>query len=563
MNAVKVIKVSVCMLVMCVICSAVLFAQANSENMPILQTKIKTLAAFKNGLGFVHRLGETPLEKGYAEIELCPAAALGTYWVSNSDPRYPLDELLSFKKTVAISIESVNVQEILKANIGKIMVVYVNSNDPKTASYTGKLISFPDARTPENSPPELFSSSSRSIAASRLLLLEIESNGKKSTVAINPDTVNRLEIIGDIKTTTEQKVEKGAARVHIKDNPGKAQLSVAYLQKGFNWSPSYLINMLKDNEVSITMEAILANDVEDIENADVSFVVGYPNFAYANAITPLALNQAVGAFIQSLSRVENERANVMAGTGMMTQSVMSNISYSDYSPSREWRPEQLYNVANNLSGESNEDLYYYKQKNVTLKKGERARYTVLSGNVPCEHIYMLDVPDVSETRNSSTNTDRNKDQYQVWHSLRLKNTLDIPWTTAPALVVKESLPLAQNMLKYTAAKSKTTLKMTVATDIQAQQEQSEESRTRIIIRGSEYSNITVTGKIVLTNYKSKTVKMNILKSINGKVANAGTGESRTIARSLNGLNPTSEIEWEFEIESGKTVELPYTYKVIM
>src|SRR5258706_15593710 len=65
------------------------------NDLPLLNTKVKTVAAFKNGLGFVLRGGETPLSGGWARMEQIPPAALGTFWMGAGD-RNSIAEVVSY-----------------------------------------------------------------------------------------------------------------------------------------------------------------------------------------------------------------------------------------------------------------------------------------------------------------------------------------------------------------------------------------------------------------------------------------------------------------------------------
>lgn len=124
--------------------------------------------------------------------------------------------------------------------------------------------------------------------------------------------------------------------------------------------------------------------------------------------------------------------------------------------------------------------------------------------------------------NRSNDRAAQDDETQVWHVLRLENATGQPWTTAPALAVNGSMPVAQDTLKYTPMKGKNTLRLTVATDIRAQQEQTEASRVQVVIADRHYDVVTVNGKLTMRSYKPKPVKMSVKKSIVGEVLEAAT-----------------------------------------
>jgi len=543
--------------------SVEIYAETPKTDLPVLKTRIKTLAAFKNGLGFVFRSGETVFNNGSAEIEAVPAAVHGTYWVGSTNSQNPVEELVSYRKTSPLSMAAMSISELMRANIGKKMIVTLTGDRFKNTQITGKLISMHENTLATNFPSRGSGFSDIPIdhqGTTTIALFEVNNNNVKSTVAVNWTQVVSLQIIGNINTKIIHKQEISSARIRLKGKPARGEIIISYLQKGFNWSPSYMVDLVGDNQAQITMDAVLANDVEDINDASVSFVVGYPSFAYADAITPLALNQTVGEFLQGIARSEGSRAGDMGS--IMQQSAASNSSGAY--ENRQWMPSDAYSVASNLPGESNEDLYFYKQDHVNIKKGQRARYTVMTAKVPMEHIYMLDIPDSSKITVQGSRLDRGSNEpavYQVWHALRLDNNTGIPWTTAPAMAVKGSLPLAQGLLKYTAPSTKTALKLTVATDIRVQQDQIEESRKTVNIRRYDYSEVTVSGKITISNFKNTTARMSVLKSIVGKIVSSGDGKTREVAVDLNGINPATEIQWEFDLPAGQSKELTYTYAV--
>ena len=57
-----------------------------AAELPKLETKVKTVACFKNGLGFVFSSGKTPLADGWADMAETPPAALGTLWIGTMNP---------------------------------------------------------------------------------------------------------------------------------------------------------------------------------------------------------------------------------------------------------------------------------------------------------------------------------------------------------------------------------------------------------------------------------------------------------------------------------------------
>ena len=67
-----------------------------------------------------------------------------------------------------------------------------------------------------------------------------------------------------------------------------------YLSRNLNWTPTYLIELVDEEKARLTLRAEVINNTEDIENTNVNFVVGVPNFKDANqysSLVDLALNE--------------------------------------------------------------------------------------------------------------------------------------------------------------------------------------------------------------------------------------------------------------------------------
>lgn len=536
----------------------------DNGDLPVLKTKVKTLAAFKNGLGFVFRSGETKMKDGWAVMDQIPPAALGTLWIGTTSKSGPVTDVISYKSKLVREYEPLNFAELLEANVGRTVTITHASGG--MSPITGKILSVPTQRQPDALGPITDISYPIGYANQPQIVL-IKPVSSDRVLAINKNSVMSMEFHDETLPGMKITREVPSAKVRVSGDPRSAEITIAYLEKGINWSPSYLINIQNEKEADITLEAVLANDVEDLEDVDVSFVVGYPNFTFADSITPLALQQTVAAFIQGLSARPNQPYDYGAIT---RQSIMYNTPvFSDgYFSAPERRVDAGYSSTKPMPGETNEDLYFYRQQHVTLKKGDRARYTVFSGRVPYEHIYEWTIPDsmLIDDRGYRTNrpTGPQDESSMVWHALRMENKTVHPWTTAPAFVVNKSMPVAQDVLKYTPPGGKSTLRLTVATDVRAEQMQTETARDQVNIAGYSFDRVDVAGKLTVKNWKQKKITMNVRKSLIGEVKEAGqNGKVTKMAKNLAAYNPTSEIEWEFALNPGEQKELTYNYTILI
>ncbi len=546
---------------------ALLFALATFAQVAFaanVNTKVKTVAAFKNGLAFVFRSGDAQLKDGWATIEEIPPAVLGTVWIGTTNPQAPVEEVIAYKGTISEPVDALNLGELLEANVGKSVDVFYSAGGAEMLTVKGHLISVPSLPKPKE--PLLDSSGRRQpmdVTHGQMVLIKADDG---AIIAVDKSLIRSVKFGGG-NAELKNKIDKPAdgARVRVKSKPKSAELTLAYLEKGITWSPSYLVNLLSDKEAEITLDAVLANDVEDLQDAEVSFVVGYPNFAFADFTTPLNVQQTVASYVQALLQGPRSQGSSLYSPMVAQQSIAYNTVYRP-AGDEAWRPALAYSAGTPMSGETNEDLYFYRQPHVTLKKGDRARYTVFSGRVQYEHIYLWEVPDLVTLDDRGYRRDSGRQDLpedQVWHSLKIRNTTNYPWTTAPALAVKGSVPVAQDVLKYTPPKGQNNLKLTVATDIRAEQSEKEVSRSVVNIGHDDYDEVTVDGTLLVKNMKPNSVKMNVKKMLTGEVLKSEGGKVSKVTKRLSALNPKSEIEWDFDLAPGVERQLTYQYKVLI
>jgi len=341
---------------------------------------------------------------------------------------------------------------------------------------------------------------------------------------------------------------------------------MGYLENGLGWTPSYLVSLEDEKTARITMQAVLVDDAEDVKSADVFFVVGVPNFAYAHIPSPMALQQTLLDFMQAANRRDTSgtlgRLDSNALMGQMRVNAISDLEAP--SPSFATAVEEL-------AGAPEEDLFLYTRSGVTLARGERATYNVFSGNVNYEHIYQWEVQDqprvdgfgnVQNYQNSAT-PDR-VERNNIWHALRVKNTTRFPWTSAPAIVISGTKPVSQDTLPYTPKGAASNLKLTVATDIRASHEEREVDRQQNVERrrGYSYDQVTVAGTLTIKNYKAKDVQLSIAKTLRGSVeSQTDSGKAEKLGEAIAVDNPMSRLTWEITLKAGEERRITYRYKL--
>jgi hypothetical protein len=308
------------------------------------------------------------------------------------------------------------------------------------------------------------------------------------------------------------------------------------------------------------MKATLINDAEDLENVDFFFVVGYPNFLYADVLSPMALEESITQFIRGLRREgrQEDIGGMMAITRQRADfresGTLSNLDYG-------------YETIKGLPGAVEEDLFLYHKGKISIKKGERAYYPIFFNEIDYKHIYEWEIPDTInvDPRGYQRSEQQKKEKEHVWHSVKLSNSTKYPWTTAPAFVVSGWKPLAQDTINYTPQNAKTNLKLTVATDVKHDRHEFEMDRQQDIrIYQHNYDLVTVKGELSIKNHKNKEITMEIRKGLTGEVIEVShKGKIEKVAEGLRGVNQNSSISWEIPLKSGEEISVTYKYKVFI
>jgi hypothetical protein len=527
---------------------------AHSGEAPEPELKTAAVAAFKNGLAFVVKQGDVRLDGGVGNLTSVPNATLGSLWIAPNDAGASLDELVAHHDKIVRQQSLTALTDVLLANAGKVVTVVDNSQK----EYSGEIVGF---RQSEKSVTESVNTAGdRAVPQPRPVpeFLLLKSDGK--LLALYFHNIARVILPENPILQQAQEEERKALRFKIKGATGHANLTMGYLEHGLGWTPSYLVSLQEDKTALITMQAVLVNDAEDLKDTEFFFVVGVPNFAYANIPSPMALQQSLLEFMQAASR--KDESDLRYSNALMAQRT-SGIAYeAAAAPS-------FTSTSEELQGVQEEDLFLYSRKSVTLAKGERATYNVFSDTVSCQHIYEWNVEDqprvdgFGNAQNINSASDRGaKDN--VWHSLRLKNTTKFPWTSAPTMVISGTRPLSQDTVPYTPKSASSNLKLTVATDIRASHEENEVERQKETQRRRNYNydQVTVEGKLTIKNYKGKDVRLSITDKVRGTVeSQSDAGKADKLAEAIAVDNPLTRMTWEVILKAGEERVIKYRYKV--
>jgi len=552
-------------LILAVLMSSVLFIHpvyaVSGEATAQVEAKLQQVALFKNGLGFFVSEVACPDKKESFSFVPFGAASHGTFWVS-----YPaqvkLESLVAKEIDCEEAVKAVTVAELLRANVGRRVRLSFSGRDDVDC-----LIKYfaEDRQRPRPEPyvpgPSGTSPDYRGgdLMRSRLMIIKTDAGEE----GIDPHNVNRIEFLGPkAKKAFTRKSKAMQLDVKMGAPAGGKKLTVSYLAKGITWAPSYIIDITKGDKARVSAKAAVINEVCDLDGVTIQLVTGFPHLQFADIVSPLMLKENLAQFLQSLIRGESERRDV---------SVMSNVmrQRGDFEVGRSMggmmAPMPEYGAAE--AGKVAEDLFLYPVEKVHLKKGQVGYLPLFTESIPYKHIYQWKIPDyVTEEERYSYDRRREEREREeeVWHCLRMENSTKVPWTTAPAEIVKEGLILGQDTLNYTPVKGETTLRITRAVGVKAEQLELETERKRDAAQlyGYHYDLVTVEGKLSVTNFQQKAITLEITKTLSGEVKSSQPeAKIETLARGLRRMNAVRKLTWTIELEPGESKQLDYVYEV--
>jgi hypothetical protein len=537
-------KLSVLLMFFCLFANSI-FAQ-NS-----FSPDVKRVAVFKNGYAFTYREGEAQILNDWAYTTNAPAGVLGTVWGYSTLPNVKVTQLLASEteKPDTETIEQVkNFYAFLKLNEGA--KARIEGYNNKIFEGTYRLIGDNDGT------------------------YSIALQSERGTIILSPSRIETIEIIGQAKYEKKVVVKNGSEkRLSIKidgaSNGQKINLGIAALERGIRWIPAYRVEAKGTpiKEVKLELEAMIINELTDLKNSEVYFVVGVPHFLFQESISPLSMNSAfsgVSSYFQ-------------AGAGSNRRDSMSNAIMSQVASTGDtsYVEDPLPTVSEEEKSNtfSAEQLFLYQATDINLKRGERASLRLFSLTVPASEVFEWTLNDSEDTQNrymeygrGSTTIPLVQDlSSKIWYGLRLKNQTGMPWTTAPAISFRDWKPMGQDMLTFTPMGGENILRVTPATEVIGTHTLEEKSRERVKLQYSngtyDFDLVTVEGLIKVRNYKKENVEVVITRNLVGEAITAT--DAGKIARqgfNLQAINPNSVIKWNLQVPNGEK-EIRYTYKI--
>ena len=547
---------------------------------------VKEITVFKDGHAFVAHEGDLPTdEQGNVLMDYLPTPVVGTFWPYCADKRARLTGVVASQRRVLVEHTALNLRELLEANIGaEVSIAEAGAN-----RYEATILGIPArsseelaATSPPNTPERLPEKGS-------IILL-------KTADGVKPVPLDRIQDVTfrsppNPASTSEEfrnlltlKLDWGNSK------PTKsASVGLFYLQKGMRWIPNYKIEIDGKGSALVKFQATLLNELADLEDVSVNLVVGVPTFAFKDTVDPIALQQNLAQLSQYF-QTDLPRNSPLAYN-------FSNAIMSQQMRASEYSPALPGTGAGGLGPEiadagKSEDLFVFNVPHITLRKGERMVLPIAEFTVPYKDVFTLDLPFAPppELRGNLGSEQQRElarlfNAPKVIHKIRLTNNSKYPFTTAPALIVRDQRVLAQGMMTYTSTGANVDLALTTAVDIQVRKSETETKRTPNAMQenGNSYSRIDLAGKVSITSRRPQATEIEVTRHVlgaadsadhDGKVEKMNMFEDGELSATAdypywwnsyawphwwNYFNGIGRVTWKLNIEPNQSVDLTYQW----
>lgn len=480
---------------------------ADSRNFAF-ESKLKTLVVFREGFGFFVREGAAKLENGWVTTNLVPNATRGSFAVYPANAADRIDTIVVTPDHQLKFGSPADLRRVLSDKVGLNLSLSLQS---------------PNSREPIVRRGRL------SNLLENLLLLRDEQGQFVAVEYSAVKTVSLVDFPIRIKLATGNPNSRATLRMH-------------YIQRGVTWEPTYQLEILSPQRARLTLRGTLLQLPEELEDAEVVFVVGAPVLSESSLLDRLLAGIESGltksgvsfaaADAENQMRLRNAQAPGAARTGVGGGGI------------GEGAADMLENVTTGESGE----LTYYSKKGFSLRPGERALTTIFEIEVPIAPMF-----------------DWNADQGEPTYILRLTNSTRQPFTTGPVFVTQSSRPVGQQNMNYTAPGAPAELRLASGLGLRGERREVEAGpATTETIGNRAYQRVPLKGVLTLTNSRDEEADVRVQRTVLGRVGAVGNGgsvKSTTVQR--NDPNSVNVLEWRVKVPAGRALELTYTYDTLV
>lgn len=469
---------------------------------PMTVPKIVGATLFRNGYSLITRRVDATSSE--VIIDELPNPTLGTFWII-TEGKVGLKSATTTVHETTTPIEASNMDEFLRANVGKRVILEVET----TGNQEGTLVGL----------------------RGDVVVLKTESG----TYLVPKGRIKSLRVVGDAELQRTSKVH--ALRLRL-DSPTGGTVYLVGLEPGLTWSAAYYLDITDPKRLSLVAKGTVQNDIGDLLDVDARLATGFPTIAHLGQVDPLfslpATPQPVNVYAGDMQAMETAKAAPVA--------VMRGVSAPP--------------VANMPTDQSRE-LFFYKQPGLSLERGERGYFPLFTFDTDYRRVYVWDAfpQPIGAIDPNSTQP--------VWLAVNFKNTSPVPLTDGAVAAYENGQIVGEQPMTYTPVGAEAEVRLSQAPDIRANAVEEEVSRDRAVLtipnRGT-FDLIHVKVTLTLENFKKESIHTRIGLSFEGKQDSASPSPKLSIVPPQPYQpNPTGRAVWEPTVGAGEKATITMTY----
>lgn len=478
--------------------------------------RITEVSLFQNGYAFVRREMDVTAT-GEIRIEPLPQTVLGTFRFA-STPGVTIQSVLVDEEVKSEPSESDSLDELLALNVGRPVTLVLTDNRTLNGLIT---------------------------RASSSMTVTFQEGTKERVLPRN--MIREILVEGALNRKTERKSVVRSLRIRYEaTKPGK--LILRSLEPGLGWTPSYEATLLDDRNLRLQGRATVANDLAELDKAEAELVTGSPNVSFSQYLDPL-----VGE-VRSRIELRNLDADdrVAALESRSDDRGRFNAGIAIDGLFRGGRPTNNALVEMPATGQglgTVEELFRHRLAATSLRKGARAQFTLFDVRTEYRELFTWDVQ-IADAPQS------------FWRTIRFANVSGRPLAAGPASTFRDEQLLGQDLLRSTAVKEETELRLTQAADVRGE---ALEAETERVAEPGETGKpptirVTVRGTLRITNGKDRSAPVRIRRTLLGQVTEKDGATERRSAVGLRPRDPVTELTWTLDIPAGQTKTINYVYR---
>lgn len=512
-----------------------------------VEMEVKKVAVFKNGYSQVSLEGEIGSGETQLRLRDVPVPVLGSFWWEAPEG-VSVREVRSESAIVQAPKAQYSTLDFLLANVG-LQAEVVMSNGAKL---TGVICAPPAVEAASSFRPCHYTEpqgrpgvgSVRGGGGIEPAAMSAETTAVQLRMPSGVVTLKEAHILyaqvlsENPQYPTQTRVEPSLVFELSGAAAGKT-LQVSSLSRGLSWLPSYRLDLRSQGKAQFECKAMVMNELTDLNGVQLELVMGYPALGKYLLPSPVAQFHSLDKFLGLIMR-GNE-----SGGGVLSQNFVSNNNYGYVA---EQAPEQ--------SGLTQaEDLFFYSIPDFSCAAGQTVTREIFGGEVNYSHVYTWHVPTQIEIRRWQNNHQsgygsNGESPADVWHCVRVLNSLKAPWTTGVLDCYAEGRLVGRSQVNFTAEGASALVRLNKTMQAPVQYSETVQSREGVVLR--------MVGSLSITNHTAKEMKVVITKDVDGTPLSASDNGTMTCTPDF-GDNPDGTFRWEVTVAAGEEKSVKYEY----